>query len=960
MITKLINFRFVSLALTCCLLLASQALSAQFTETFETETVGSNTFSGGGATFTTVNPLNIATFPNGGSNGNGDNQFLEANGTGSVGEIQLTTAGLVFQLNSVDIYLSADAGTTTSDGQVTFRGTLAEGGSTLDAVINVTHPGSFNYATVSFAGTPLAGQNLSQVAVILEAGKNYIALDDFTFTALDPTQVNVTVNDVSMEEGDAGNTAFVFTITRSNNTTAFSVTANTADDTATAGSDYTAVVATVANFTMGGPLSQTVTVQVTGDLMSETSESFFLNLSAATNGAVLLDDQGVGTILDDDTNCETFEDEAAAGITSFVEGDITLMATGSLETGFFAGGGSTGSDYYLESAVAGVPYSGSVGKLMVTTANRGIELLRLDLWLSNDAEPNTSEIDMVRFIGTPARGGAAINVDVATTVSGGSWTQNIDFAGTAFAGVALLEVEVVLQGASNYVALDNICFLSVDNCVAPVINGVTVIECPDTPSGAFTLGVDGELNGAANWSFGIENEGLSCADQETAFPFTETISGLSFLSPNETYLIRASGGCVTDPVCFSFVPSEIFGISTLTLATTTYCQDAGVQTGLSGGSPAGGTYSGPGVTDDGNGMTFTFDPATAGAGTHTISYSIAGQCTLSSTATVQVVTPPTATFAPSPATFTLGSTIFTGNMGGSPVGGVYSGSGVTDDGNGQSYTFDPNVGGAGAQTITYTFTDGNGCAASATATVTVTAAALPGDICTDANDISALFAGPLNEAQVSAIQDNTGYNADNDPGAGYECWFGDAPVLNNTVWYTFTGDGQKYSIRSIACGADNPMINTDTQFALYSGDCAAPTAVACNDDEDFDNQVYNSYLEIVTEPGVDYLLMVDGYVAAADYDAIGTFCLQVTRLETVGVTNIDETDLRVFPNPTTGTIQLPQLALERVEVYDAAGRLVINQLLPGTHIDLAAQPAGFYVLKMYAGKAVYAAKVVKE
>ena len=51
------------------------------------------------------------------------------------------------------------------------------------------------------------------------------------------------------------------------------------------------------------------------------------------------------------------------------------------------------------------------------------------------------------------------------------------------------------------------------------------------------------------------------------------------------------------------------------------CISAGVQSGLGGGTPAGGVYSGPGVTDDGNGMTYSFDPAAAGVGTHTITYS---------------------------------------------------------------------------------------------------------------------------------------------------------------------------------------------------------------------------------------------------------------------------------------------------------------------------------------------------
>ena len=50
------------------------------------------------------------------------------------------------------------------------------------------------------------------------------------------------------------------------------------------------------------------------------------------------------------------------------------------------------------------------------------------------------------------------------------------------------------------------------------------------------------------------------------------------------------------------------------------CLDAGNQAGLGGGVPSGGVYSGPGVTDGGNGTTYSFDPATAGVGTHTITY----------------------------------------------------------------------------------------------------------------------------------------------------------------------------------------------------------------------------------------------------------------------------------------------------------------------------------------------------
>ena len=57
------------------------------------------------------------------------------------------------------------------------------------------------------------------------------------------------------------------------------------------------------------------------------------------------------------------------------------------------------------------------------------------------------------------------------------------------------------------------------------------------------------------------------------------------------------------------------------------CLADGVQTGLSGGTPIGGVYGGTGVTDDGNGMTFTFDPSIGGEGNTQITYLTTDMCT---------------------------------------------------------------------------------------------------------------------------------------------------------------------------------------------------------------------------------------------------------------------------------------------------------------------------------------------
>ena len=52
-------------------------------------------------------------------------------------------------------------------------------------------------------------------------------------------------------------------------------------------------------FTPGGPLTQPVSITVNGDLLEESNETFFVNLTSPVN-ATISDNQGVGTINNDD------------------------------------------------------------------------------------------------------------------------------------------------------------------------------------------------------------------------------------------------------------------------------------------------------------------------------------------------------------------------------------------------------------------------------------------------------------------------------------------------------------------------------------------------------------------------------------------------------------------------------------------------------------------------------------
>ncbi len=57
------------------------------------------------------------------------------------------------------------------------------------------------------------------------------------------------------------------------------------------------------------------------------------------------------------------------------------------------------------------------------------------------------------------------------------------------------------------------------------------------------------------------------------------------------------------------VTLEVFALPTVAFtAPADLCLSAGVQTGLGGGTPTGGIYSGMGVTDSGDGETYSFDP----------------------------------------------------------------------------------------------------------------------------------------------------------------------------------------------------------------------------------------------------------------------------------------------------------------------------------------------------------------
>lgn len=171
------------------------------------------------------------------------------------------------------------------------------------------------------------------------------------------------------------------------------------------------------------------------------------------------------------------------------------------------------------------------------------------------------------------------------------------------------------------------------------------------------------------------------------------------------------------------------------------------------------------------------------------------------------------------------------------------------------------------------------------------------DDCANAVDINSGFGGTIGTVNTLGPYDNTTATVSpTDPATGWEC-FGEpngsasAPELNNTVWFTFTGDGNNYFVESSNCaGVTNYIDDGDTQFALYTGSsCNNLTPIKCNEDgPSATATTYPAGFSFGTTTGQTYYLMVDGFSFNGAVST-GEFCLKVSRITSVACTDVTVT-----------------------------------------------------------------------
>ncbi len=151
-------------------------------------------------------------------------------------------------------------------------------------------------------------------------GVGTITNDDFP-----PT---VSISDVSILEGDAGTTTMTFTVTRTDENSAFTLDFNTVvGGTATAGEDYEVVSGGTVTFTNGGPLTQTVTVTINGDVAIESDETFTVEISNIQNtvgSTTIADGTATGTIINDDVT-RIYDIQGAGHVSAYDGQQVTTI-----------------------------------------------------------------------------------------------------------------------------------------------------------------------------------------------------------------------------------------------------------------------------------------------------------------------------------------------------------------------------------------------------------------------------------------------------------------------------------------------------------------------------------------------------------------------------------------------------------------------------------------------------------
>ena len=499
-----------------------------------------------------------------------------------------------------------NAGITNFSFTVSLSEPAGPGGVTFDiATANGTATAGVDYVASSFTSQTIPAGSSTYVFTVLGNGDllneptenffvnvtnvvNAVVIDGQglgTITNDDPLP-SLSINDVAVVEGNAGTSNAVFTVTL-NAASGQTVSVNyaTADGTATQPADYTSTSGTL-TFT-AGQTTRTINVPVIGETVPEANESFFVNLSGATN-AIISDNQGQGTITNDDVPVSV----------SPPSGSLTGGTVAAAYSQTFTGSGGTG------------PYT-----FAVTAGTLPVNML-----VSSGGV----------LSGTPT-GGGSFNFTITATDSSASPGP---YAGSqsytlVIASPTLVLAPSTLPDGTRTVAYSDV--LTASGGTAPYSYAVTAGALP----GGLTLTTGGVLSGTPT-ATGTFNFSVTATDSSTG-------TGPYSVTRNYTMVVADAA-----PVASNSVHTVAYGSANNT-----------VPLSLSGGPVASLAITTPAAHGAAvvSGTTIQYTPTAGYAGSDSFAYTATNPSGTSSPATVTLtVSPPTLVVSPNTAqTATVGT-----------------------------------------------------------------------------------------------------------------------------------------------------------------------------------------------------------------------------------------------------------------------------------------------------------------
>ena len=518
---------------------------------------------------------------------------------------------------------------------------IADPASDYTALVNQTVSFSAGGALTATVSVPIIGDtilepNESFVVRLSSPTQATIATAAATGTITNDDAASLSINDVSMAEGNSGTTNFVFTVSLAGAVQdGFTLPYSTANGTATQPSDYTSTSGTL-TFTSAASQTKTITVSVVGDTVPEPNETFTVNLGAPSNGAIAIaDGSGLGTIVNDDVAMLSINDvslaEGNSGTTNFV---FSVTLGGAVAGGFTLpystsdGTASQPGDYTPASGT--LTFAGSAGEVkQITVPVKGDTIMEpnetftVNLGtpssalasisdgtglgtINNDDAASLAISDVTLAEGNSGTTAFVFNVTLTGAVQGGFTLPNSTANGTATSpsDYANTSSTLTFTGSAGEV-----------RTVSVAVVGDTVLE----PNETFALNIGAPSNAAVTVSDGLglgtitNDDAASLAVSDvtllegnsgtTSFVFNVTLTGavqggfnLPYSTANGTASSPSDYASTTGSLAFAGSAGEVKTVSVAVVGETTV--EANEAFALNIGVPSNATIT----VSDGSGL----------------------------------------------------------------------------------------------------------------------------------------------------------------------------------------------------------------------------------------------------------------------------------------------------------------------------------------------------------------------